>query len=567
MSLIHELERCQAEHGFLSEVSLRELSAHLGEPLYRLQEIVSFYPHFHTESQAEITIHVCRDASCHLSGGDGLADRLVESFAADAGVHVQEVSCLGCCELAPAVRVNGVPGRGDAAAALVASVRSGRIPEAEDETGMESDAPAAVSAAAAAEEGIRRSAGEGPWRCDPYPEAAGHYGALRAALAAEDPEGAATRLIEELTASRLRGMGGAGFPTGRKWGIVRSEAGTPKYVICNADESEPGTFKDRIILEQLPHLVIEGMILGGLVVGAETGIVYLRHEYGRGRRALEAELARVREEGLLGHDILGSGFDFQIEMFLSPGGYILGEETALLEALEDRRGEPRNKPPFPGKSGLHGRPTLINNVETFAFVPAIARRGSDWWRAQGSDGHPGLKFIAVSGHVERPGVYEIPLGTTVAQLIERAGGVSGGRTLKAFAPGGASSNFLPPERADTPIDFGSLADAGSMMGSGALMVVAEGTPLLPLAANIVRFFRNESCGKCVPCRDGTQKAVQLLDGAIEHGEPLDWSTIQKLQLLLSETSICGLGYVALNPLLSVAEHWPEEIPRRNGSER
>jgi formate dehydrogenase/NADH-quinone oxidoreductase subunit F len=263
--------------------------------------------------------------------------------------------------------------------------------------------------------------------------------------------------------------------------------------------------------------------------------------------------------------VLGSDFSFDIEIFVSPGGYILGEETALLEALEDRRGEPRNKPPFPGQVGLHGRPTLVNNVETLALVPGILKHGSEWWRSLGKGEHAGFKFIAVSGHVGRPGVYEIAMGTTVRELIEEAGGVSGGRALKAFAPGGASSNFLPADRADVPMDFATLEEAGSMLGSGALVVVAEDTPMLPLAANVVRFFRNESCGKCVPCRVGTEKASAMLESTISTGDPLDWETIEKLQLLLCETSICGLGFVALNPLLSVAEHWPDEVPGSPGS--
>ncbi len=402
------------------------------------------------------------------------------------------------------------------------------------------------------------------WVCDPYarpegPGAAGEYEGLRQLIAQDDP-GAVEALISTLKESGLKGMGGAGFPTGLKWEIVREEPGAPKYVVCNADESEPGTFVDRVIMEQMPHLVIEGMMLGAYAVGARRGIIYLRHEYEAARAALEQTLADAQEVGWLGKDILGSGFDFDIEIFLSPGGYILGEETALLEALEDRRGEPRNKPPFPGQRGLWGKPTLINNVETFAYATAIALEGAEWWKSQGVNGHAGLKLMAVSGHVEKPGVYEISMGTTVAELIELAGGVSGGKALKAFAPGGASSNFLPAGRAHTPIDFDSLAEAGSMLGSGALVVVAEGTPMLPLAANVIRFFRNESCGKCVPCRDGTQKSVQMLERAIGGAEPIDWSAIEKLNFLLSETSICGLGYVALNPLISVHEHWTEEVP-------
>jgi formate dehydrogenase/NADH-quinone oxidoreductase subunit F len=291
------------------------------------------------------------------------------------------------------------------------------------------------------------------------------------------------------------------------------------------------------------------MILAGRTVGADAGIIFLRHEYELELRRIDAELVRARAAGLLGR-----GFD--IEVFISPGGYILGEETALLECLEDKRGEPRNKPPFPGSHGLNGQPTLINNVETFAMVPSILGNGPEWWVGQGKEGCPGLKFIAVSGHVEKPGVYEVPLGTTVRELIELAGGVSGGRKLLAFAPGGASSNFLPADKIDVKLDFNELAKAGSMLGSGAVVVVAEGTDLLALAANVVRFFRNESCGKCVPCRVGSQRAVELLDAVLAGKEPrAALAVLPELGETMTLTSICGLGQVALNPALSVMKNF------------
>lgn len=297
------------------------------------------------------------------------------------------------------------------------------------------------------------------------------------------------------------------------------------------------------------------MCVAARVVGAERGWIYLRHEYDHACAPLERAIDDARARNLLGKD-------FDIEIFLSPGGYILGEETALLEALEDKRGEPRNKPPYPGSRGLWGRPTLINNVETLAMVPVILGRGAEWWKAQGIRGHDGLKVMAVSGHVAKPGVYEIPLGTTAAELIQMAGGVMGGKRLKAFAPGGASSPFLPAEKADVQIDFGSIQAAGSMLGSGALVVVAEGADMIELAANVVSFFRNESCGKCVPCRSGTQKVVEMLD------QILAWKSdgallkiLPGLEETLAQTSICGLGQVALNPLTSVLRCWPEELDR------
>jgi NADH:ubiquinone oxidoreductase subunit F (NADH-binding) len=355
----------------------------------------------------------------------------------------------------------------------------------------------------------------------------------------------AEQIIAALTESGLRGMGGAGFPTGRKWDLVRRESRTPKYIIANADESEPGTFKDREILSALPHLIIEGMVLAGIAVGASRGILFIRHEYEAERVSFERERENARRAGILGHE-------FDIDIVVSPGGYILGEETALLECLEDRRGEPRNKPPFPVTHGLFGQPTLINNVETLAMVPAIVALGPAWWKSQGRPGFAGLKFMSVSGHIARPGVYEIPIGTTVSQLIDMAGGIRDGKTLVAFLPGGASSNFLPASSAGTPLDFNAMAQAGSMLGSGALFVVAEGTDLMALAANIVRFFRNESCGKCVPCRIGSEKALLLIDGVnlgsnARHSLPV----LSDLAEAMTLTSICGLGQVALNPVISM----------------
>jgi NADH:ubiquinone oxidoreductase subunit F (NADH-binding)/NADH:ubiquinone oxidoreductase subunit E len=516
MRLIRRLTELQAQHGHLSEEVLRELARVENVPLHRLQELVSFYPHFRITPPPQVEWGVCRDMVCWLNATPE-AQRRREQLASGPDVAVREVSCLGRCELAPACLIAEHPG-------TLGDVHNKALWRHEE----------ALS-----------------WRCDPYTSPAECYGVFRELLGRERDEAAAS-VLSALKESGLRGMGGAGFPTAAKWEVVRKEARTPKYVICNADESEPGTFKDRVILSDLPHLVIEGMLLAGLVTGAERGIVFLRHEYEWERRQFDPALQEARQAGLV-----GNGFD--IEIFVSPGGYILGEETALLECLEDRRGEPRNKPPFPGTHGLFGQPTLINNVETLALVPGIVRRGPDWWKAQGKPGFAGLKFIALSGHVERPGVYEVPMGTTVRELIDMGGGVSGGRALKAFAPGGASSNFLRASQADVPLDFAALARAGSMLGSGAVVVVAEGTDMMALATNVVRFFRNESCGKCVPCRVGSQKAVELLE-RVQSGQAdrKELALLPELGEALALTSICGLGQVALNPILSAMKHWPEE---------
>jgi NADH:ubiquinone oxidoreductase subunit F (NADH-binding) len=366
-------------------------------------------------------------------------------------------------------------------------------------------------------------------------------------------ERTAQEVIAAVTDSGLRGMGGAGFPTGRKWQLVADQPAGLKYAICNADESEPGTFKDRQILADEPHLVLEGLLLGMVCTGAEQGYVFIRHEYGPEEHVLRAEIEAIRAAGLLGTDVLGSGRTLQLDIFTSPGGYILGEESALIEAMEGHRGEPRNKPPFPGVHGLWGRPTLMNSVETFADVPVIVERGAQWWRDQGVGDSVGWKFFAVSGHVERPGVYCVPMGTTARALLDEAGGMAGGAPLQAIQPGGASSNFLGPDQLDVPLDFGTLADAGSMLGSGALVAIAEGTDLLAAATNVLRFFRDESCGKCVPCRVGSTKAHTLLTEAIGSGglDDAGRERVLELELVMRKTSICGLGQVALGPVVSV----------------
>jgi NADH:ubiquinone oxidoreductase subunit F (NADH-binding) len=353
-------------------------------------------------------------------------------------------------------------------------------------------------------------------------------------------------------------MGGAGFPTGRKWDMVRGQADEPKYVICNADEAEPGTFKDRQILAEQPHLVLEGMLIAMRAVGAQIGWVFIRHEYEPEERVLREEIARARDAGVLD--------GVEIDVFTSPGGYILGEETALLECMEGHRGEPRNKPPFPGGYGLWGKPTLMNNVETLAAVPIILERGAEWWNAQGVNGGTGLKFFSVSGHVEAPGVFCVPAGTTIGEVIELAGGVRDGAAVAGVQPGGASTNFLGPDSLDVPLTFDAVAEAGSALGTGAMVVLAEGTDLLAAATDVLNFFRNESCGKCVPCRVGSSKAHTILLEVLERGgsaSDVD-ERIDELEETLRLTSICGLGQVALGPVMSVLRMQRDPAPAGPG---
>jgi NADH:ubiquinone oxidoreductase subunit F (NADH-binding) len=395
--------------------------------------------------------------------------------------------------------------------------------------------------------GARAAEPCGPLTVDPY-DGAHPYQALRDLVESGDTDG----LLAAVKASGLRGLGGAGFPTGTKWEHVRRAPGDVKYVVCNADESEPGTIKDRFLMDHVPHLVVEGVIMAALVVGAKSAVIYIRHEYEPQIEAIRAEVERCRREGLIG--------PLDLTVFVSPGGYICGEETALYEVLQGNRAEPRNKPPHSAYRGLWQRPTLMNNVETFTMVPLIARRGADWFRAQGRGDSPGVKFMGISGQVTTPGVYEIALGTPVRELLERAGGVLGRQRLKAFAPSGASSGFLPASLIDTPLDFPHLAAQGSMLGSGAVVICAEDTCMLDMALNAVRFFRDESCGKCVPCRVGTVKLTEILSGIAKgRGRREDLDVIADVSHAMAEASICGLGQIAPAPIRSVIRHFAEEI--------
>jgi formate dehydrogenase beta subunit len=526
-SLIPALNAIQERVGWLPREELIALARDVRRPLYEIEGLISFYPHFRTDPRVEAELRVCHDLSCWLRGADERIAAIRERYGADAEVEIVEGSCLGRCDIAPAGTVNEAPVPLDVVL----------------ETGLDHPAPPP------ARSGVR-------WPNDPYSSADDHYGVLRGVLAGRRDTAS---IIAALKDTGLRGMGGAGFPTGRKWDLVAAQEATPKYVICNADESEPGTFKDREILATQPHLVLEGMLLGMLAVGAEEGWVFIRHEYGPEEQVIRREIEHLRETGLVGPALFaentggGSGTRLSVEVFTSPGGYILGEESALIECMEGHRGEPRNKPPFPGTYGLHGQPTLMNSVETFAHVPVIAVRGAPWWRSQGRGEHAGLKFFAVSGHVERPGVYCVPMGTTVRELLDLAGGVAGGRRLGAIQPGGASSNFIGPDQLDVELDFGTLQAAGSMLGSGALVVMAEGTDLLAAAVNVLRFFRDESCGKCVPCRVGSAKAHVILAGLLGAGggpAQVD-GDVRDLAEVMRRTSICGLGQVALGPVMSV----------------
>lgn len=366
-------------------------------------------------------------------------------------------------------------------------------------------------------------------------------------------------VVQMVTDSGLRGRGGAGFPAGKKWSFLPDD-GRPRYLVCNADESEPGTFKDRLLIEHHPHQLIEGIVLAAYAVQAVQAFIYLRGEFLEGYRVLQRALAQARDAGYVGRNILGSGFDLEIVVHRGAGAYICGEETGLLSSLQGGRGEPRLKPPFPAVAGLYGMPTVVNNVETLSCVPHIVARGPEWFRSIGPETSPGPKIFSVSGHVVRPGNYELPMGVPLAELIfEHAGGLRPGRRVKAVLPGGGSSPALTADHLDVPLDFDSVAQAGSMLGSGAVMVLDDTTCIVKAAYVLARFFAAESCGQCTPCREGTSWVARIL-GRIEAGQgrPEDLEVLKSLPGQMAGRTICPFSDASVGFLSSTLIHFEDE---------
>jgi formate dehydrogenase len=515
--LIEHLHAIQDREGCLRAGRLVALAALLRLAPVEVFEVASFYAHFDiVEDDAPapppVTIRVCDGLPCAMAG----AEELLAALRADtpAGARVVPAPCMGACHRAPAVSVEH-------------GAVAGRVERA---------TPASVAGAAA--HGVPR-----PPRA-PLPP----YGwsVLRAAR-----EGRLTReaMLAAVEASGLRGLGGAGFPAARKWRAVLAHPG-PRHVVVNADEGEPGTFKDRDCLEREPRRVLEGMLLAAHAIGAEACWLYLRDEYAELRLDLAAEIAALQAEGMAA----GTA----IHLRRGAGAYVCGEETALLESLEGRRGYPRHKPPYPGERGLFGRPTLIHNVETLWWLPEILGTpdGAARFAGTGRRGRGGKRLFSVSGRIRRPGVVEAPAGVTARELIEEfCGGMAEGHRFVAYLPGGASGGILPAAMADLPLDFGTLEPHGCFVGSGAVVVLSDRDDLAAAVRNLVRFFRDESCGQCTPCRVGTAKAARLLEAP-----HWDRALLEELAAAMADGSICGLGQAAMNPVLSVLRFFPEAVP-------
>ena len=530
------------------------MSQRLSVPPADAYGVATFYAMFSVEERPGTVVHVCDDLACRGAGGLALCEELERDASpegADAGGWAWVRSpCLGMCEQAPAVFAQHA-GRPDVALGGATRSTVDAIVAAD---------PAAVSAggvgapqtlALDGREGLRllrRVGVADPSSIDDY-RAHGGYEALRTANEI-GPEAT----IQAVSDAKLLGRGGAAFPTGVKWQAVATQPVRPHYVICNADESEPGTFKDRVVMEQDPFAVIEALTVAGFACGAEKGFLYIRGEYPLATERLDHAIAEARHHGHLGEDVMGHGFAFDIELRRGAGAYICGEETALFNSIEGKRGEPRNKPPFPVTHGVFGKPTAINNVETLINVLEILRVGSEAYAAIGSEGSTGPRLFCLSGHVERPGVYEVEHGATLRDLIEMAGGVRGGAILKTVLLGGAAGGFVGPDMLDVRLTFEDAREGGYVLGSGVIMVFDESADLVDLCLRIARFFRDESCGQCVPCRVGTVRQEEALHRLVA-GTPIgsardELALIDEVAQVMRDASICGLGQTAANAVQS-----------------
>jgi formate dehydrogenase len=521
--LIEHLHLIQDRYGYLSAAHLAALAQEMKLALTEVYEVATFYAHFDVVKEDEapppaLTVRVCDSLSCAMAGAEHLLRTLPNRLGAD--VRVVRAPCMGACDRAPVCAVGHVQVMG----ATVESV------------------------ATAAAQGAHAHAYPTPNDFERYTRAGG-YALLKACV-----KGTRTRddIIKVVSDAGLRGLGGAGFPTGRKWTLVRAEP-APRLFAVNADEGEPGTFKDRYYLEQDPHRFIEGMLIAAWVVEAADVYIYIRDEYPEVRLMLADEIAKVERAGLAKHA--------RMHLRRGAGAYICGEESAMIESIEGKRGLPRHRPPYVAQVGLFGRPTLEQNVETLYWVRDIVEKGAQWFTSHGRRERKGLRSFSVSGRVKKPGVVLAPAGVSARELIdEYCGGMQEGHRFKGYLPGGASGGILPASMADLPLDFGTLEQYGCFVGSHAVVILSDKDDMKAVALNLMRFFEDESCGQCTPCRAGTEKAATLMATG-----PWDQALLNELSDAMRDASICGLGQAAPNPLLCVLKYFPEELAKPLGA--
>ena len=520
--LIEHLHLIQDRYGHLSAAHLAALAAEMRLALTEVYEVATFYAHFDVVKEGEtppppVTVRVCDSLSCALNGAERLFADLSNRLG--PGVRVVRAPCMGACDRAPVCAVGHVQ---------VMQADAGKVAAAAAQTPHPHLYPT-------------------PTPFDAYCRDGG-YALLKSCLAGKRSRDDIIKIVSD---SGLRGLGGAGFPTGRKWSLVRAEP-APRLFAVNADEGEPGTFKDRFYLERDPHRFIEGMLMAAWVVEAAETYIYIRDEYPEVRLLLAQEIATAEQAGLAKHS--------RIHLRRGAGAYICGEESAMIESIEGKRGLPRHRPPYVAQVGLFGRPTLEQNVETLFWVRDIVERGVDWFTSQGRHERKGFRSFSVSGRVKNPGVKLAPAGVTVRELIDEfCGGMAEGHVFKGYLPGGASGGILPASMADIPLDFGTLEKYGCFVGSHAVVILSDQDDMKAVALNLMKFFEDESCGQCTPCRVGTEKAAQLMAKG-----PWNAALLDELSVLMRDASICGLGQAAPNPLLCVLKYFPDELTKPLG---
>jgi NADH-quinone oxidoreductase subunit F len=549
-ALLPMLHDAQSIYGWLPREVQEAVAETLSVPLAEVHGVVEFYTMFYNRPTAKTVVRVCRDPACYLAGADVIGEIIEEKLglgdeetAADGSITFEYVPCLGMCEHAPNALFGSTPA-GNLTVDTVDDFLDRHYPEPEAK--IYGDPLIKLC----------RAGRVNPLSLADYEENEG-FAALRKAV-----DYAPEQIIDLLKESKILGRGGAMFPTGLKWEYTRGAPGTPaeKHIIANADESEPGTFKDRGLMEEDPFSLVESMIIAGYTVGAENGWIFVRGEYPLSHSRLDNAIKKARQAGYLGRDILGrKGFNFDIELRLGAGAYICGEETALFEAIEGKRGFPRIKPPFPTTNGLFNQPTAINNVETLAAAMAVVKIGVDEWLQLGTEQSPGTKWFCLSGNISRPGLYEVPFGRTIRELIEMAGGVPDSRPIQAILLGGAAGVFLAPDKLDMPLTYEDARNNAVPLGSGVIQVFDETVDLREVLYRLSHFFAHESCGKCYPCQIGTQRQMEILDRIAHNGgaRPSDYDLLRDLGFTMTQTSLCGLGQTAASAVKSAMDLWPE----------
>jgi NADH-quinone oxidoreductase subunit F len=561
-ALIPMMIYAQDEYGFLGDEILDEIAKRLDLNTVQVTETLAYYSMLRRKPAGRYHIQVCTNVSCMAVGGNELLKHVEKRLGighkevSESGTFsLEEVECMGACTGAPCMQVNYDyyenldPEKVDI---ILEQLQEGKRPQPSTVTAgalhkrLDVETPVVSS----------RFGIPNVHKIDVYLQNGG-YQALEKALKQMTPES----IIEEVKKSGLRGRGGAGFSTGMKWSFVPKGTDKPKYILANGDESEPGTCKDRPLMEMDPHQLIEGMIIAGRAIGSECGYVYIRGEYRYVLDIVETAIQEAYAKGYLGKNILGSGFNFELYGHTGAGAYECGEESALMESLEGKRGYPRIKPPFPAVVGLYGCPTIINNVETLSSVPPIIMRGAEWYAGLGTPKNGGTRLFAISGHVNKPGIYELPMGFNLKRMIEEvAGGIPGGKKLKAVIPGGSSCPLLSADEIDVPMDFDSVAKIGSMLGSGGTVVFDEDTCMVDVARRIMHFYAHESCGWCIPCREGTAWLKKMLDRFHEGGgRAEDIDLIDELSKNILGRSFCPLGDAAALPTISIVKKWRNEF--------